>query len=245
MNSTQSRILMADVETTGLYPERGDRIVEIGLVEYVDRRPTGNHFHVYINPERDMPAEAFAVHKLSSEFLQDKPVFAEIADKLVDFIKGAELVIHNAPFDVGFFNAEFARVGMLPIDAHVTAIGDTLAYSKRLGEAKRHSLDALCDRYGISRAHRVQHGALLDSGLLGEVYINLTRGQEALGMFFAENGGDEAQEEVRPVDSTGMIVIRASDDELDEHEAYMAKMAKDNGGKNVWQPEPSRRTPRP
>jgi DNA polymerase-3 subunit epsilon len=174
------RQLILDTETTGLNARTGDRILELGCVELVNRRLTGNNLHFYINPERDSDPGALAVHGLTTEFLSDKPKFGEIADQFRDFIQGADLIIHNAPFDIGFLDAEFALLGLPPLSTHCGEIIDTLARAKQMFPGKRNSLDALCDRFGISNAHRTLHGALLDSELLAEVYLAMTRGQESL-----------------------------------------------------------------
>src|SRR6201996_8278980 len=174
------RQLILDTETTGLNARTGDRILELGCVELVNRRLTGNNLHFYINPERESDPGALAVHGLTPEFLSDKPKFAEIADQFRDFVQGAELIIHNAPFDIGFLDAEFALLGLPPVSKQCGEVIDTLVRAKSMFPGKRNSLDALCDRFGISNAHRTLHGALLDSELLAEVYLAMTRGQESL-----------------------------------------------------------------
>jgi len=178
------REIVFDTETTGVNPASGDRIVEIGGIELINHIPTGKSYHVYLNPERGMPQEAFAVHGLSSEFLADKQVFAAVADDLYGFFEGAKLVAHNAMFDLGFLNAEFARTGHAPID--VGRIVDTLALARRKHPGASNTLDALCARYGVDTSRRVKHGALLDSELLAEVYIELIGGrQTSLGLAMA------------------------------------------------------------
>ncbi len=174
------REIIFDTETTGLSPREGHRLVEIGCVEVINRFPTGRVFHTYLNPERDMPIEAFEIHGLSSEFLKDKPLFAAIADEFWDFIDGAQLVAHNAGFDMGFINAEFLRVGK-PMISMDTVI-DTVQLARRKFPGAKASLDALCDRFGISNAHRVKHGALLDAEILAEVYSELLGGKQAAMM---------------------------------------------------------------
>ena len=176
------RQIVLDTETTGLNPRTGDRILEIGAVEMSNRMLTGNNFHYYINPERDSEEGALAVHGLTTEFLSDKPKFAEIADEFRAYIAGAELIIHNAPFDIGFLNAEFKRLNLPPVQEQVHGVIDTLVQAKEMHPGKRNSLDALCDRYGVSNAHRKLHGALLDSELLADVYLAMTRGQNSLSM---------------------------------------------------------------
>ncbi|HEX7647046.1 MAG TPA: DNA polymerase III subunit epsilon, partial [Noviherbaspirillum sp.] len=184
------RQIVLDTETTGLNARSGDRIIEVGCVEIVNRRLTGNNFHSYINPERDSEEGALAVHGLTTEFLSDKPKFAEVADELRDYIRDAEIIIHNAPFDIGFLDAEFERLGVPRFIEHVAKVTDTLVQAKEMHPGKRNSLDALCERYGISNAHRALHGALLDAELLAEVYLAMTRGQNSLTIDLA-GGADE------------------------------------------------------
>lgn len=243
LSTHASRIVFLDTETTGLYPAMGDRIVEIGLVEYIDRRPTGNVFQAYINPERDVPSEVVAIHGLDNNFLRDKPVFSVIVEEFLEFCKGAEIVIHNAPFDLAFLNMELARSGHSEFDMKTAGIIDTLVISKREGVSKRHSLDTLCDRFHINRKHRKFHGALMDAELLAEVYVNLTRGQENLGMMF-HSDVSVTMPEVNTVShlSTSLTVCCASAAEEEEHEAYLAIMMKENGGKKIWQQDESRKT---
>ena len=171
------REIVLDTETTGVEPNNGDRIVEIGCVELINHCPSGRNYHVYINPERSMPVEAFNVHGLSAEFLSDKQVFADIAQEFVDFIADARLVIHNAAFDVGFINMEFKRLGLPPIEP--TRVVDSLSMARRKHPGASNSLDALCSRYGIDNSRRTKHGALLDSEILAEVYIELIGGKQA------------------------------------------------------------------
>jgi DNA polymerase-3 subunit epsilon len=233
-NTIGSRLVVLDTETTGLNPMAGDRIVEIGLVELINRRPTGNFFQAYINPEQPVPAEAFAVHGLDNAFLADKPLFADVAQEFLDFIEGAELVIHNAPFDMGFLNMELAKAGLAPLEDAADKIFDSLAYSRRLGVAKRHSLDALCDKYSVNRKHRKSHGALMDAELLSEVYVKMTRTQVSLGMLSEDIEIAPGEATLENVATYEISVRNASDDEQAEHEAYLAQMEKENGGKNVW-----------
>ncbi|MGO4287764.1 DNA polymerase III subunit epsilon [Bosea sp. TAB14] len=171
------REIVLDTETTGVEPHNGDRIVEIGCVELINHCPSGRNYHVYINPERSMPVEAFNVHGLSEQFLSDKQVFAEIAQEFVDFIADARLVIHNAAFDVGFINMEFKRLGLPPIEP--ARVVDSLSMARRKHPGASNSLDALCSRYGIDNSRRTKHGALLDSEILAEVYIELIGGKQA------------------------------------------------------------------
>jgi DNA polymerase-3 subunit epsilon len=228
------RQIVLDTETTGLNPRSGDRIIEIGCVELVNRRLTGNNFHRYINPERDSEEGALAVHGLTREFLSDKPKFAEIVSELRDYLCGAEVIIHNAAFDIGFLDVEFGRVSLPPFATLVGGVIDTLIEAKAMHPGKRNSLDALCDRYGVSNAHRTLHGALLDAELLAEVYLAMTRGQNSLTMDLsagAENEGGEAQPVV-PL--APILVLEASAEELAEHEIVMKSLDKEVKGSCVW-----------
>lgn len=229
------RQIVLDTETTGLNPRSGDRIIEIGCVELIDRRLTGNNFHHYINPERDSEEGALAVHGLTTEFLSNKPKFAEVVDAFRDYISGAEVVIHNAPFDVGFLDAEFKRVDMPSFTEHVSEVVDTLKQAKEMYPGKRNSLDALCDRYGISNAHRTLHGALLDAELLAEVYLAMTRGQNSLAMDLGgyDVGSDGTAPEVIPI--ADIVVQLASAEELAEHALVMQSLDKEVRGQCLWQ----------
>jgi DNA polymerase-3 subunit epsilon len=227
------RQIVLDTETTGLNPRTGDRIVEIGCVEIVDRKLTGNNYHRYVNPERDSDEAALAVHGLTTEFLSQHPRFHEIAHELREFVQGAEIIIHNAPFDLGFLNHEFERMGLPPFVSHCSNVIDTLVNAKELHPGKRNSLDALCDRYGISNAHRKLHGALLDSELLADVYLAMTRGQNMLSMDVEEetSGGTELLE-AGPLGD--IIVVSAALDELEEHDKVLAALDKGVKGECVW-----------
>jgi DNA polymerase-3 subunit epsilon len=227
------RQIVLDTETTGLNPRTGDRVIEIGCVEIFNRKLTGNNFHRYINPERDSDEAALAVHGLTTEFLSDKPKFHEIAEELREFVKDAEVIIHNAPFDLGFLNHEFERLGLPPFVSHCSSVIDTLVHAKELHPGKRNSLDALCDRYGISNAHRKLHGALLDSELLADVYLAMTRGQNMLSMDveIEAAGGGELLEAV-PLGE--IIVLSAAADELAEHDNMLAALDKGVKGECVW-----------
>src|ERR1700722_8050775 len=217
------RQLVLDTETTGLNARTGDRIIEIGCVELVNRRLTGNNLHFYVNPGRDSDPGALAVHGLTTEFLSDKPKFADIAAELRDFVAGAELIIHNAPFDVGFMDVEFGLVGMPRVGEVCGGVIDTLVQAKQMFPGKRNSLDALCDRFGISNAHRTLHGALLDSELLAEVYLAMTRGQESLviDMLGDSHGSGDAHAPRIAIDSLNLVVLAASDDEVAAHQAVL------------------------
>ena len=229
------RQIVLDTETTGLNPRTGDRIIEIGCVELVSRRLTGNNFHRYINPERESEEGALAVHGLTAEFLSDKPKFAEIAAELRDYICGAEVIIHNAPFDVGFLDAEFGRLGVPTFAQHVGRIIDTLVQAKEMHPGKRNSLDALCDRYGISNAHRTLHGALLDAELLAEVYLAMTRGQNSLTIDLAIAETVVADQALTALMSVSdMVILAAEPNELTEHEALLLALDKESKGNCIW-----------
>ena len=235
------RQLILDTETTGLNARTGDRIIEIGCVELMNRRLTGNNLHFYINPERDSDPGALAVHGLTTEFLSDKPKFAEIANELRDFVQGADLIIHNAPFDIGFLDVEFGLLGLPAFSSHCGEVIDTLVRAKAMFPGKRNSLDALCDRFGISNAHRTLHGALLDSELLAEVYLAMTRGQESLviDMLGESHAGGDAHAPRVALDSLDLIVIAASEDELAAHQAVLDGLDKAVKGTSVWRLEPA------
>ena len=236
------RQIIIDTETTGLNPRTGDRILEIGAVELVNRRLTGNNLHIYVNPERDSDPGALAVHGLTTEFLSDKPKFAEIADQLRDYVSGAELIIHNAPFDLGFFEAEFALLGLPPFKEHYTNVIDTLVQAKAMFPGKRNSLDALCDRFGVNNAHRVLHGALLDAELLAEVYLAMTRGQESLVIdMLGETAGAGAATSASAavvLSTISLPVLAAADDELAAHASVLDELDKAVKGACVWRKEP-------
>lgn len=231
------RQIILDTETTGLSPAAGNRIIEIGCVEMRNRRLTGNNFHRYINPERDSEEGALAVHGLTRDFLSDKPKFAEISQEFLEYVAGAEIIIHNAPFDLAFLDAEFERLGVPRFVEHVGEIIDTLVQAKQLHPGKRNSLDSLCDRYEISNAHRTLHGALLDAELLAEVYLAMTRGQESFSIDLGDsgNGTDGGGVEFAPLDK--IIVLPASEDELALHEATLDKVAKEAKGTCIWRIE--------
>jgi DNA polymerase-3 subunit epsilon len=221
------REIVLDTETTGLDPRNGDRIVEIGGVELLNHIPTGRTIHLYINPERDMPAEAFAVHGLSTEFLADKPRFADVAATLLDFIADARLVIHNASFDLAFLNAELSRCGLPPIPFERAV--DTLMLARRRNPGAPNSLDALCQRYGIDNSRREKHGALLDSELLAEVYIELLGGRQArLELVETEQAGAMSAAMVRPRPQPLPPRITAA--EIEAHAAFVSSL----GGEAIW-----------
>jgi DNA polymerase-3 subunit epsilon len=228
------RQIVLDTETTGFNPRTGDRIVEIGCVEIVDRKLTGNTYHRYVNPERDSDEGALAVHGLTTEFLRDKPKFHEIAHELREFCQGAEIIIHNAPFDLGFLNHEFQRAGLPPFIDHCGGVIDTLVNAKELHPGKRNSLDALCDRYGVSNAHRKLHGALLDSELLADVYLAMTRGQNSLSMDMMADETSGGAELLEAVPLGEIIVVAAAAEELAEHDQVLAALDKGVKGECVW-----------
>jgi DNA polymerase III subunit epsilon len=233
------RQIVLDTETTGLNARSGDRIIEIGCVELVNRRLTGNNFHSYINPERDSEEGALAVHGLTTEFLSDKPKFVEIANELRDYVRDAEIIIHNAPFDLAFLDVEFSRLGFPRFIEHVGQVTDTLVQAKEMYPGKRNSLDALCDRYGISNAHRALHGALLDAELLAEVYLAMTRGQNSLTIdLAAPETVTTNTEDLEATPIAEILVLQATADELSEHEALLNRLDKEVKGACIWRAEP-------
>jgi len=225
------RYIFLDTETTGLYANQGHRIIEIAAIEIVNRRPTNNSFHFYLNPDREIDPAAQEVHGITLDFLQDKPRFTEIASDFVKFIKDATLIIHNAPFDVGFINMEFGLIEKPPIEEAVANIIDTLKMAKDMRPGQRNSLDALCRFYNIDNSQRSLHGALLDAQLLAEVYLAMSRGQEDLMIDFQYNGSDVVGEKnaKRP---TNLFILKADDEELKKHEAYLSKMKGEK--KLIW-----------
>ena len=227
------RQIVLDTETTGINPKLGNRIIEIGCVELFNRKLTGNNLHIYLNPDRDSEEGALAVHGLTTEFLSDKPRFHEVVDQLREYIQGAELIIHNAPFDLGFLNHEFKLLKLPEFTTHISGVIDTLVQAKELHPGKRNSLDALCDRYGISNAHRKLHGALLDSELLADVYLAMTRGQNSLGMDVVEEVVN-ISETLEPVALAEIILVSASEDELAAHQATLADLDKAVKGQCIW-----------
>jgi DNA polymerase-3 subunit epsilon len=226
------RQVILDTETTGLEVVQGHRIVEVAAVEMIDRRLTGRHFHRYINPQRAVDEGALRVHGLDEAFLADKPLFADIAAELVDYLRGAQLIIHNAPFDTGFLAAEFERVGLPGGDGALADVLDTLAMARELHPGKRNSLDALCERYAVDNSGRTLHGALLDAELLAEVYLAMTRGQESLITLLAAEDAAGLAAGDSGLQDLDIPVLRASDEELAAHEALLAGM----GGKEppLW-----------
>lgn len=226
------RRVVLDTETTGLDVSQGHRVVEIAAVELLDRRPTGRHFHRYLNPEREVDLGAVQVHGLTTEFLADKPRFADVAEELLAFLDGGEVLIHNAAFDVGFLNAELAALGR-PGLASLCTITDTLALARSLHPGKRNSLDALCERYQVDHSRRTLHGALLDAQLLADVWVAMTRGQDALDIApvaaVAVPGNPAA-----PGRPASLRVIKPSPEETAAHAALCERIDKDSGGRCLW-----------
>jgi DNA polymerase-3 subunit epsilon len=230
------RQVVLDTETTGIGAEKGHRIIEIGCVELVDRKLTGRHYHQYVNPQRPSDEEAVAVHGITDEFLADKPLFEQVAQSFYEFIDGAELVIHNAPFDVGFMDMEFRRVGM-PQTSSFCSILDTLVLARDMHPGQRNSLDALCRRYGIDNSHRELHGALLDAEILSDVYLMMTGGQTDL-MFLAGNDDEDISPEetlrrLGQVDGSSLKVVRATADEIAAHDGILDILDKKSDGA-IW-----------
>jgi DNA polymerase III subunit epsilon len=230
------RQIFLDTETTGLSAEGGDRLIEIGCLEMVNRRLTGAHLHLYVNPERSSSEEAFKVHGISDAFLADKPRFADVAEQLLAYVAGAEIIIHNAAFDVGFIDAELRRLDRQPFRSQVAKVTDSLVMAREMFPGKSNSLDALCRRLEVDNSNRTLHGALLDAGLLAEVYIRLTRGQDSLvieGAAAASQAGAVAQV---PADFSGLtlVAIEVGAAERAAHEAVLAEIDKASGGQTLW-----------
>lgn len=228
------RQIVLDTETTGLDPKQGHRIVEVAAIELNDRKVSERRFHRYLNPQRDIDAGAAEVHGLTLERLQDEPKFAEIAGALLEFIGGAELIIHNAPFDVGFLNKELELAGLPLLRSHCPNVIDTLKLAKELHPGKKNNLNALCDRYQIDNSHRTLHGALLDTELLGEVYLAMTRGQDSL----LGDGGDEQEEQDAALSGDmprlPVRVLLATEEELAQHAQQLLAIDKASKGSCLW-----------
>jgi DNA polymerase-3 subunit epsilon len=229
-----TRQIFLDTETTGLSPEAGDRIIELGCVEMVNRRLTGRNLHFYINPERANSADAVRIHGLTDEFLADKPVFATIVDELMAYVAGAEILIHNAAFDLGFLDAELRRTGRGKFAARVAGVTDTLLMAREMFPGKSNSLDALCKRLEIDNTSRTLHGALLDAGLLAEVYVRMTRGQESLVIEEAQTIQVAGEDMHIDLSRFELLVIPADAADLAAHEAVLADLDKASGGKTAW-----------
>jgi DNA polymerase III subunit epsilon len=231
------RQIFLDTETTGLSPDNGDRLIEIGCLEMVNRRLTGKHLHLYVNPERPSSEEAIKVHGITDEFLADKPRFADVVEQLIAYVAGAEVIIHNAAFDVGFLDAEFKRVKRDGFRKHVAKVTDSLLMAREMFPGKSNSLDALCRRLEVDNSNRALHGALLDAGLLAEVYVRMTRGQDSLVI---ESGaassatGAAAAEPLASLSAFALQAVAVSDDERAAHDAVLADLDKASGGKTVW-----------
>jgi len=228
------RQIFLDTETTGLYPDQGDRVIEIGCVELFNRKLTGKTLHLYLNPDRDSHEEALRIHGITTEFLRDKPRFATVADEFLDFVSDAELIIHNAPFDLGFLNKELSLLGRPPLKDFVSGVLDTLVMAKEMFPGKRNSLDALCSRLEVDNSGRSLHGALLDAELLADVYINMTRGQDAL--LIESSNADQPGVVLEHVDlqTLALPVISANDQELAAHATVLTELDKSSGAKTTW-----------
>jgi DNA polymerase III subunit epsilon len=220
-----TRQIFLDTETTGLYPEQGHRVIEIAAIEMINRRPTGNHFHKYLNPEREIDFAAQEVHGITLEFLQDKPLFEAVAGDFIEFVKNSELIIHNAPFDVGFLNSELGRIGLRPVGEICDKITDTLKMAKDARPGQRNNLDALCKHFGIDNSKRTLHGALLDAELLAEVYMAMTRGQESLMMNLTSNE-DYFTNVSHARNQAPLKILMADAEEQHAHDTYLQGLSK-------------------
>ncbi|MDM0119863.1 DNA polymerase III subunit epsilon [Variovorax arabinosiphilus] len=229
-----SRLIVLDTETTGLSAENGDRVIELGCVELFNRKLTGNDLHFYFNPERESHEDALKVHGLTTDFLRDKPKFAALANDVVEYLRGAELIIHNAAFDVGFLNKELELAGLPPLREFVAEVTDTLAMAKAVYPGKRNSLDALCDRFGVDRSNRTFHGAKLDAQLLADVYINLTRGQDALLIDVSTNEPTIGAVEAVDLRSFVLPVLMATEHELAAHSDLLGQLDKSSKGQTLF-----------
>ncbi len=231
------RQIVLDTETTGLEPKQGHRIIEIGCVEIINRRKTDKHFHQYLNPEREIEDGAFDVHGISNEFLADKPTFADVAQDLIEFIRDSELIIHNAPFDVGFINTELKQLGKQwgKVEDYCT-IKDTLIMAREKHPGQKNNLDALCKRYEIDNSQRDLHGALLDAQILLDVYLKMTGGQEAMSFdsFSDQQTAGQTHAKVSDANRKPLRVIEPSEEELAAHEKYLQKIKEESGGKCLW-----------
>jgi DNA polymerase-3 subunit epsilon len=231
------RQVVLDTETTGLDPGLGHRVIEIACVEVVNRRVTDTDFHLYLNPDRDSDPGALQVHGLTSEFLRDKPRFKEVVGEFLEFVDGSELIIHNAPFDLGFLDAELERLDLPPLGRSIAGVTDSLRLAKSLHPGRRNSLDALCERYGIDKSSRTLHGALIDARLLAEVYLAMTRGQESLVM---DSGESKAASGPMRIDATefDLLVLKASASELAAHAATLDDVQQASRGQCLWRAAP-------
>jgi DNA polymerase III subunit epsilon len=228
------RQIFLDTETTGLSPESGDRIIEIGCVEMLNRRISGRNLHFYVNPERASHEDAVKIHGLTEEFLADKPRFASVVDELLEFVDGAEIIIHNASFDVGFLNEELRRLGRSHFPGFVAQVTDSLLMAREMFPGKANSLDALCRRLEVDNSNRSLHGALLDAGLLAEVYVRMTRGQNSLVIDGGEPSAAQAALDAVDFGTLDLTVVMADDFELAAHLLVMTELDKASGSKTVW-----------
>jgi len=232
-----ARQIVLDTETTGLEPSQGHRIIEIGCVEMLDRRLSGNNFHQYTQPDREIDQGAMEVHGITNEFLADKPRFADLVEDFINYVSGAELIIHNAPFDVGFLNAEIERLGgAWSTIADYCQVTDTLVMAKKMHPGQRNSLDALCKRYDINNSHRELHGALLDSEILAEVYLAMTGGQRVLLLDSSSQESDGSEVAIRRLDHdrADINIVRAMAVECQAHEARLDAIEKSSGIQSLW-----------
>jgi DNA polymerase-3 subunit epsilon len=229
-----TRQVVLDTETTGLNAKLGDRIIEIGCVEILSRNVGERHFHAYLNPERDVDLGATRVHGLTLEDLRAKPKFAEVAREFLDFVTGAEIIIHNAEFDVEFLDLELGRAGLGRLADHVACVTDTLAFAREIHPGKKNTLDALCERYFVNNANRTLHGALLDARLLAECYLAMTRGQESLVMELETPAAAAAAAALLQVDLANLIVLPALPEEVALHEQYLDNMEKQRKAPSLW-----------
>ena len=227
------RRIVLDTETTGLEPAEGHRMIELACLELSDRRPTGRHFHRYLNPQRAIDYAASEVHGITSEDLLDKPLFGDIADEFLDFVNGAELLIHNAPFDVAFINSELERIGRPRIE-NLCSIADTLEMAREMHPGKKNSLDALCERYAVDHSKRTLHGALLDAQLLADVWLAMTRGQETLDIGLAASQSAVELGIAEALPQFPRVVLRATDDELAQHAAMCERIERESKGRCLW-----------
>ncbi len=232
------RQIVLDTETTGLDPAQGHRVIEVGCVEMIDRKLTGRHLHLYINPEREVEAAALEVHGITNEFLADKPVFAAIADTFLEFVTGAELIIHNAPFDIGFLNHELALLDRgYKTMTDYCSVQDSLAMARKKHPGQKNNLDALCKRYDVDNSQRELHGALKDAEILADVYLLMTGGQSSLSLGYeqgAENRQEHEQSRLAPR-SKPLKRILVSEDELAQHQQCLARISKSCGGPSLWE----------
>lgn len=236
MSELVSRQIVLDTETTGLNVSEGHRVIEIGAVEIIDRRPTGNHFHQYFKPDREIEAGALEVHGITEEFLRDKPRFEEVATQFIDFVRGAELVIHNAPFDVGFLDYEFSRIDPRITTSTLCSVRDSLALARDLHPGQRNSLDALCSRYSVDNSARQLHGALLDAQILADVYLVMTGGQVSMDLAssLSVNQGDARTRSRARARRLELPVVRASEEERAAHERHLDAIDLASNGQCVW-----------